>query len=108
MREFMNEEKLLNERFGNENPFRVPEHYFDEFPQRVMKRIAHQNRRRKMIRWGIAAMMTGIVFSSAFVLNNFRQQDTTLEADTTQSVEDALEYSMINNMDIATYLTEAE
>lgn len=104
----MNEEKLLNERFGNENPFRVPEHYFDEFPQRVMKRIAHQNRRRKMIRWGIAAMMTGIVFSSAFVLNNFRQQDTTLEADNTQYVEDALDYSMINNMEIATYLTEAE
>ena len=108
MREFMNEEKFLNERFGNENPFRVPEHYFDEFPQRVMKRIAHQNRRRKMIRWGIAAIMTGIVFSSAFVLNNFRQQDATLEADNTQYIEDALDYSMINNMEIATYLTEAE
>ena len=108
MREFMNEEKFLNERFGNENLFRVPEHYFDEFPQRVMKRIAHQNRRRKMIRWGIAAMMTGIVFSSAFVLNNFRQQDATLEADNTQYIEDALDYSMINNMEIATYLTEAE
>ncbi len=108
MREFMNEEKFLNERFGNENPFRVPEHYFDEFPQRVMKRIAHQNRRRKMIRWGIAAMMTGIVFSFAFVLNNFRQQDATLEADNTQYIEDALDYSMINNMEIATYLTEAE
>ena len=108
MREFMNEENFLNERFGNENPFRVPEHYFDEFPQRVMKRIAHQNRRRKMIRWGIAAMMTGIVFSSAFVLNNFRQQDATLEADNTQYIEDALDYSMINNMEIATYLTEAE
>ena len=108
MREFMNEEKFLNERFGNENPFRVPEHYFDEFPQRVMKRIAHQNRRRKMIRWGIAAMMTGIVFSTAFVLNNFRQQDATLEADNTQYIEDALDYSMINNMEIATYLTEAE
>ncbi|MCR5534526.1 MAG: hypothetical protein K6F47_05070 [Bacteroidaceae bacterium] len=104
----MNEEKFLNERFGNENPFRVPEHYFDEFPQRVMKRIAHQNRRRKMIRWGIAAMMTGIVFSFAFVLNNFRQQDATLEADNTQYIEDALDYSMINNMEIATYLTEAE
>ena len=108
MREFMNEEKFLNERFGNENPFRVPEHYFEEFPQRVMKRITQQKRRRKMIRWGIAAMMTGIVFSSAFVLNNFRQQDATLEADNTQYIEDALDYSMINNMEIATYLTEAE
>ena len=108
MSEIMNEEKLIIERFGNENPFRVPEHYFDEFPQRVMKRIAQQKRRRKMIRWGIAAMMTGIMFSSAFIMNNFRQQDATLEADNTQYIEDALDYSMINNMEIATYLTEAE
>ena len=108
MRETMIEEKYIEERFGNENPFRVPERYFDEFPQRIMKRIAQQKRRRKMIRWGIAAMMTGIVFSSAFVLNNFRQQNVPLEAENSQYIEDALDYSMINNMEIATYLTEAE
>jgi len=108
MKDLMNEERFIEERFGNENPFRVPNHYFDEFPQRVMKRIAQQKRRRRMIRWSIAAMMTGIVFSSAFVLDNFRQQNATLEADNTQYIEDALDYSMINNMEIATYLTEAE
>lgn len=108
MKDIMNEERFIEERFGNENPFRVPNHYFDEFPQRVMKRIAQQKRRRRMIRWSIAAMMTGIVFSSAFVLDNFRQQNATLEADNTQYIEDALDYSMINNMEIATYLTEAE
>ena len=68
MSETMNEEKLIMDRFGNENPFRVPENYFNEFPQRIMKRIAQQKRRRRMIRWGIAAMMTGCIFSSAFIL----------------------------------------
>ena len=108
MKDIMIEEKLIAEKFGNENPFRVPDKYFDEFPQRIMQRIARKKRQRKMIRWGIAAMMTGIVFSSAFVMNNFRQQNTALESENNQYIEDALDYSMINNMEIATYLTEAD
>lgn len=108
MRETMNEEKLIEERFGNENPFRVPNHYFEKFPQRVMMRIARQRRRRKIIRWSIAAIMTGCVFSSTLLMSHFGQQDTSLEADNSQYIEDALDYSMINNMEIATYLTEAE
>ncbi|MBR4645314.1 MAG: hypothetical protein IKO73_09205 [Bacteroidaceae bacterium] len=104
----MIEEKLIIERFGNENPFRVPNNYFDEFPQRIMKRIAQQKRRRRMIRWGVAAMMTGCILGSTFVFNNFKQQNLPLEADNSQYIEDALDYSMINNMEIATYLTEAE
>ena len=102
MSETMNEEKLIMDRFGNENPFRVPENYFNEFPQRIMKRIERQRKRRRMIRWSIAAMLTGCVLGTTL------QQNMPLEADNSQYIEDALDYSMINNMEIATYLTEAE
>ena len=108
MRETMIEEKQIIEKFGNENPFRVPNNYFEEFPQRIMKRIAQQQKRRKIMRWGIAAMMTGCILGSTFVFNNIKRQNTSLEADNSQYIEDALDYSMINNMEIATYLTEAE
>ena len=47
MSETMNEEKLIMDRFGNENPFRVPENYFNEFPQRIMKRIERQKERSR-------------------------------------------------------------
>ena len=104
----MNEEKLIMDRFGDENPFRVPDNYFNEFPQRIMKRIERQRRRRRIIRWSIAAMMTGCVLGSTFVFNNFNQQNMPLEADNSQYIEEALDYSMINNMEIASYLTEAE
>ena len=104
----MNEEKLIMDRFGNENPFRVPKDYFNKFPQRIMKRIERQRRRRRIIRWSIAAMMTGCILGATFVFNNFKQQILPLEADNSQYIEDALDYSMINNMEIATYLTEAE
>jgi hypothetical protein len=108
MSETMNEEKLIMDRFGNENPFRVPENYFNEFPQRIMKRIERQRKRRRMIRWSIAAMLTGCVLGTTLLMNVFRQQNMPLEADNSQYIEDALDYSMINNMEIATYLTEAE
>ena len=108
MNKTMNEEKLIMDRFGNENPFLVPKDYFNEFPQRIMKRIERQRRRRRIIRWSIAAMMTGCILGATFVFNNFKQQNLPLEADNSQYIEDALNYSMINNMEIATYLTEAE
>ena len=104
----MNEEKLIMDRFGNENPFRVPNNYFNEFPQRIMKRIERQRRRKRIIRWSIAAMMTGCILGATFIFNNLKQQDLPLEADNSQYSEDAHNYSMINNMEIATYLTEAE
>lgn len=104
----MNEEKLIMDRFGNENPFRVPENYFNEFPQRIMKRIERQKERRRTTRWSIAAMLAGCILGTTFLMNSFKQQNLPLEADNSQYIEDALDYSMINNMEIATYLTEAE
>ena len=104
----MNEEKLIMDRFGDENPFRVPDNYFNEFPQRIMKRIERQRRRRRIIRWSIAAMLTGCALSAMFLMNRNGQQDLSIEAENSQYIEDALDYSMINNMEIATYLTEAE
>ena len=49
-----NEEKLLD-RFGRENPFRVPEGYFDTFPNRVMSQITKKKKRRDPWRWAVAA-----------------------------------------------------
>ena len=108
MSETMNEDKLIIERFGNENPFLVPKNYFKDFPQRMMKRIERQRKRRRIIRWSIAAMLTGCALSAMFLMNRNGQQDLSIEAENSQYIEDALDYSMINNMEIATYLTEAE
>ena len=104
----MNEEKMIMDRFGNGNPFRIPENYFNEFPQRIMKRIERRRRRRRIIQWSIAAMLTGCVLGTSFLTDSIGEQSTPFEADNSQYIEDALDYSMINNMEIATYLTEAE
>ena len=53
-------------------------------------------------------MLTGCALSAMFLMNRNGQQDLSIEAENSQYIEDALDYSMINNMEIATYLTEAE
>lgn len=108
MKETMNEDKLLLERFGNENHFRTPEHYFDELPQRVMNRIPRKRRLRPW-RWAVAAIMTGCIATAGIMLTDNRQHTETLaDTDNTQYIEDILDYSMMDNTEIATYLTEAE
>ena len=103
------EAKLLS-RFGTERPFRVPDGYFDGFSERVMSRIAQRKRRQIVWRWVAAAVFVGCIATGGMFFDykqqatNYRQQT----AEDIQYIEDALDYSMIDNMSIASYLTEAE
>lgn len=36
------EENILKERFGKENPFKVPERYFDHLTERIMENLPEQ------------------------------------------------------------------
>ena len=103
------ETKLLL-RFGTERPFTVPEGYFDSLTERVMRRIAQRKRRRLIWRWAAAAILVGCVATGG-MLFEYRQQvinNNQQTAEDIQYIEDALDYSMIDNMSIASYLTEAE
>lgn len=102
------EAKLLS-RFGNEGPFTVPEGYFDSLPGRVMSRIAERKHRRRLVwRWAAAAVLAGCVaVGGMFFETHYNTQIA--ETEDNQYIEDALDYSMIDNMSIASYLlTEAE
>ncbi|MBP5393311.1 MAG: hypothetical protein J6Y59_05805 [Bacteroidaceae bacterium] len=100
------EAKLL-ERFGNKTPFTVPVGYFDGLTGKVMSRIAQRKRRRQIWRWAAAAVLAGCVATGGLLFE--RQYNQRLaETEDIQYIEDALDYSMIDNMSIASYLTEAE
>ena len=102
----MNEEKNLMERCGKENPFVTPQGYFEALPQKVMSRIQERQHRRRMWRWAIAAVMTGFIFTAGLTWQ-LRQTSGALTAED-QYIEEMLDYTMMNNMDITYYLTEAE
>lgn len=102
------EEKALLNRCGNQHPFRTPEGYFESLPEQIMKRIAHRHRRQRFIRWSVAAATIGFLFAGSLALTT--QSDGGPIAQDTENIyiEDVLDYSMIDNIEIASYLTEAE
>lgn len=105
------EEIKLKSRFGTQQPFTTPDGYFDALPGRVMQRIAARKRRQLVWRWAAAAILAGCICTVG--LTTYSTQTTTTLADIEETsgdkyMDDALDYSMISNMDIATYLTEAE
>lgn len=107
----MDEEKKLLERFGRENPFRTPENYFDTLPEAIMRRIDSGHKTRQTVWRGVAAaIIAGFVATAGFmVIREHDMANTALEADgSSQYIEDVLDYSMIDNNEIAFYLTEAE
>ena len=58
-------------------------------------------------RWTAAAILAGCVAAGGMLFeSHYKAQQ--LEAENIQYIEDALDYSMIDNMSIASYLTEAE
>ena len=104
----LQEEELLRSQFGASQPFRTPEGYFEAFPERVMQTISARRQRRMLWRWAAAAIFTGLVCTTAF-LQNSRQAETEIAQEINKEyIEDALDYTMIDNLDIATFLTEAE
>ena len=100
------EAKLL-ERFGSETHFTVPEGYFEGLTERVMNRVPKRKRRRQVWRWAAAAVLAGVVAVGGMLFES-QYKTQMAEAEEIQYIEDALDYSMIDNMSIASYLTEAE
>ncbi len=100
------EENLLAGRVGRENPFRVPEGYFDALPAQVMSRIAQRRQRRRIWRWAAAAVMAGCICTAGFLMMN--GSSSLLAGSDNTYMEDELDYSMLNNLDIQQYLTIAE
>ena len=45
----MNEEKYIEERVGKRNPFRVPDGYFDQFPEQLMNSLPKRQPKAKLI-----------------------------------------------------------
>ncbi len=104
----MNKEDKLLDRYGRENPFRVPEGYFDNLPHRVMNRVSQRRKRRTAWRWAVAAILAGCVCTATLTI--YRSSTVTPQvAESTEFFSDEeLDYSLITNQDITDYLTTAE
>lgn len=118
----MDEEKYIRKRMGDKQPFRVPDHYFDDFASHVMSQLPEReahlgmdktNARRRVVAlrtWICsAACLAVILLSTAFFFH--REETAQREAHATENVADgfvdaAADYAMIDNTDIYAYLQD--
>lgn len=107
----MTEEKFL--KYKENSGFKVPDGYFDGLTERIMGNLPQQKKptRLQLVRkvWRYAAAIVvcaGVGYATYYTSNNNMQiaeQDTEYDY-----INDALDYAMVDNMQIAEYLTEAE
>lgn len=110
----MNEETYLIERVGKENPFRVPEGYFDSLASEVMARVDASGTapRKAKVVWlrpavyAVAAALCALFVSVAAyrvfqetpaVATDHQSEISQLSDD---SFDEAIDYVMVDNQDI--------
>ena len=123
----MKEEEIISKHLKASNPFRTPDGYFDSFNSRLMQRIAEQplevrqakvvsihQRRKQFFRYAAAAVLAGLCISAGTYFWN-KDSASTEQVAAAESydyanedyIDAALDYEMIDNNQIAYYLTEA-
>ena len=119
----MNEEQYLIDKVGKENPFRVPEGYFDTLASQVMSRIDAEGnepqdvpmieKKAKTV-WLRPVLYAAASICALFISVTAYQHFTTEPVDNTteqvavysdDSFDEAADYVMIDNQDIYACLT---
>lgn len=110
-----NEEKYINDISGRQNPFRVPDGYFDEFTARLMEQIPKDGGQAKTLSlrsWLYAAAC--IAVAAVMVLTYYFQQpmeaqpsvaSTETNTDNTY-IDEVADYAMIDNAEIYACLAD--
>lgn len=119
----MKEEKYLIEKVGRENPFRVPEGYFDTLSSQIMAKIEQEGveardiqpakEKRAKVVWLrpvlYAAASVCALFISVVAYQNYSEQGVTAPAQTVVAnnqmmtddyFDEAADYVMLDNQDI--------
>ena len=122
------EEKLILEKFGKETPFKVPEGFFDDFTKDLMaklperqedaskkKRSAAIIRRISVIITSAAVFIGVCILAVSYLLQKPEQPVVAKQAkdnhieninNTYNSIDEAAEYTMLDNEDIYAYVSE--
>ena len=129
-------EELLKQKFGQENPFKVPEEYFDNFASKFMEQLPEEEPKavevempvakrtwiRPMRRFAIAASFAAVLFGAATYyastgVNKDQDSQTEMasaalkntETKSVQSdymMDEMVDFAMIDNAEIYSYLIE--
>lgn len=121
----MVDKNILNNK-PQHNPLQTPKGYFDEFTDKLMRQLPEQESVRpkfsimRFTRYAVAAVMAGVCIGTGtyfYTRQSVSLQDTiaspssialyTDDQDSDDYIDEALDYEMIDNEELAYYLTEA-
>jgi hypothetical protein len=129
----MQEEDIIRKKDSGRTPFKTPDGYFENFTERLMARLPEStpakpdpkvfkmNILRRVVRYAAAAVVTGICIGAGVYLYNrpvampseqavVQKEVVAKSSDNTYSddyLDEAMQYEMLDNTEIAYYLTEA-
>ena len=104
----------IREKSGTENPFRVPEGYFDQLADRVMAQLPEQSQQKRsrvvpLRKWFYAAAcisvatVMGLTFYFQQTDTDEQQMATNIES---SYIEEAADYAMLDNAEIYACLAD--
>ena len=124
----MKEEDILKKKCGTQNPFKVPEGYFEQFTANLMNQLPEQLEtekrkisslhlwRMRIVSYTAAACILGVMLfgisshlkhqQQAIKLDPVEQQTEQYTFSEEEYINDALDYALVSNQEIASYLTE--
>ena len=117
------EDQEIRERFGHENPFRVPAGYFDQLAERVMSQLPERSAQEEfhspshqvtLRPWLYAAACTALVAVMGASFLFYHSSSTSAEEQTiattsgidSQYMEEAADYVMLDNAEIYACLAD--
>ncbi len=119
----MKEENELLKKYGTQNPFAVPEGYFENFAKELMNKLPEKERiavQEEITTWQrikpwiyMAAMFCGLMFTVRVVVGPPKQDTPIFTAAETEQfsdeyIETILDHSMMDDYTLYQYLTEAD
>ncbi|WP_300727738.1 hypothetical protein [uncultured Bacteroides sp.] len=120
----MKEENELLKKYGNKNPYKVPEGYFSEFADKLMEQLPEKEvtETPKISAWTrmkpwvyMAAMFVGLMFTvrmvTGFKGHNGNQTNVNIEAISDlpdEYIEPIVNQTMMDDYELYQYLTDAD
>lgn len=121
------DEQILQEHFGKKNPFKVPEGYFDSFPEKLMEQLPEkQVRKAKVVRmnrfdirlWraiSVAAVtICAVVIGATYYLGNVNGTNSSsvavdqpmISQSSSDDFDEMADYMMADNADFYAYVAD--
>ncbi len=122
----MKKENEIIDKYAQKNPFSVPEYYFENFSEELMKKLPpqdfsvmeeekHSTPWQRIRPWFyMAAMFCGLFFGIQYMLEKtssikkIDSAEVNKEKQKDQYINDVVNYSMIDNYDTYSFLTDSE